>query len=89
MFLRALCERSWLRETINRIEYPFRPNSPDWVTLWSQLRRNPNVVSIRGVGEVMSDRKRKVAIVMATTQKNVLLPLKTRRYKDLSLVTIL
>ena len=39
-----------------RIEYPFRPNSPDWVTFWSQLQGNANVVSVEGVGEVMGDR---------------------------------
>ncbi len=39
-----------------RIEYPFRPNSPDWMTFWSQLQGNSNVVSVEGVGEVMGDR---------------------------------
>jgi hypothetical protein len=36
-----------------KIEYPFRPDTPEWYDFWQQLTANPQIVGVKGFGERM------------------------------------
>lgn len=37
----------------HRIEYPFRPGSPEWFEFWREIDENPAIISSRSIGEVV------------------------------------
>ncbi|MEG4419384.1 hypothetical protein QUA70_12345 [Microcoleus sp. LAD1_D5] len=38
-----------------KISYPFRPNSTEWNVFWGEVRSNPQIISVRGIGETLSN----------------------------------
>ncbi len=38
----------------HELEYPFRPDSPEWYEFWQELTSNPLIISAQGIGESFS-----------------------------------
>lgn len=33
------------------IEYPFKPDTPEWYQFWQEILSNPLIVEVKGIGE--------------------------------------
>lgn len=33
------------------LEYPFRPDTPEWYQFWQEILSNPLIAEVRGIGE--------------------------------------
>lgn len=45
-----------------KIEYPFRPDTPDWYQFWQELYANPLIASSVGVGEIIKGQSLRYAL---------------------------
>lgn len=45
-----------------KIEYPFRPDTPDWYQFWQELYTNPLIASSIGVGEIIKSQSLRYAL---------------------------
>jgi hypothetical protein len=38
-----------------KLSYPFQPGTPEWQIFWNDLLANPQIISARGVGEILTN----------------------------------
>jgi hypothetical protein len=46
----------------HELEYPFRPDTPEWYQFWQELTSNPLITSVQGVGESFSGSSFKYSV---------------------------